>query len=122
MKSIEDSQFTKLKGTPLKYYNCINTFLKHINRSYFSVLNPDYSKTIKESTIQTDDFPTLLEVFNAYLELMNLNMFEDATIINLKYSSGENHENLILLSFDSIDEEGDMTYFDIQIENILILS
>ena len=119
LKSIEDAKFTKLKGTPLKYHNWINTFLNHIYRSHFSALNPDYSQNIKESSVQTDDYPSLLEVTNAYIELMNVNMFENATIIHLMYSLGVNPETLVLLTFDSIDEEGNMTYFDTQIEKYL---
>ena len=50
---------------------------------------------------------------------MNLNMFEDATIVDLMYSLGVNPGTLVLLAFDSIDVKGNMTYFDTQIKKYL---
>ena len=49
---------------------------------------------------------------------MNVNLFEDATIIHLIYSLGVNPETLVLLTYDSIDEEENITYFDTEIEKI----
>ena len=65
LKNTEEAQQSKLKGTTLKYYNWIYSFLKHVYISHFSALHPEFSKDIKESSIQKDDFPSLFEVINS---------------------------------------------------------
>ena len=119
LKNTEEAQQSKLKGTALKYYNWIYSFLKHVYSSHFSALHPEFPKDIKESSKQKGDFPSLFEVINSYIELMNVNLFEDATIIHLIYSLGVNPETLVLLTYDSIDEEVNITYFDTEIEKYL---
>ena len=49
---------------------------------------------------------------NAYIELMNLKKSEDALIIHFMYSLRINPETISLLTFDSINDEDNMTYFD----------
>ena len=103
---------SKLKGTPLKYYRCIEGFLKIIFSGEYSSLNPEYLQSSSEISSKKKIFPSVLEVVNAYVELMNLKKYEDATIIHLIYSLGINLETLVLLTFDSIDDENNLTYFD----------
>ena len=50
---------------------------------------------------------------------MNVNLFEDVTIIHLINSLGVNPETLVLLTYDSIDEEENITYFDTEFEKYL---
>ena len=102
----------KLKGTSIKYYRCINNFLKCIYTSEYSKLNPEFAKTIKANTKHKDRFPSLAEVFNAYNELMDMEMYEDALIIELIYSLRINPETIALLRFDSVNSDGYMRYFD----------
>ena len=47
LKNTEEAQHSKLKGTALKYYKWIYSFLKHVYSSQFSALNPEFSKDIK---------------------------------------------------------------------------
>ena len=49
---------------------------------------------------------------NAYANLMDMKMFQDALILHIMYSIGINEETVVLLTFDSIDENGKMIYFD----------
>ena len=44
--------------------------------------------------------------------------YEDATIIRIMYSLGVNPETIVLMTFDSIDNEGNIEYFDTQLKNI----
>ena len=39
-------------------------------------------------------------------------MFQDALILHIMYSIGINSETIVLLTFDSINENGKMRYFD----------
>ena len=39
-------------------------------------------------------------------------MFQDALILHIMYSFEINSETVVLLTFDSIDENGKMRYFD----------
>ena len=45
---------------------------------------------------------------NAYADLMDMKMFQDALILHIIYSIGINPETIVLLTFDSIDENGKM--------------
>ena len=42
------SLISSVKGTPLKYYRCIDNFLNRVFSSPYSSLNPVYSQNIKE--------------------------------------------------------------------------
>ena len=103
---------SKLKGNALKYFKCINGFLQRVYSSEFSELNPEYSKTIKskyKSAIQT---PTIADVMNAYADLMDNKMFQDALILHLMYSVGINPDTLVLITYDSLNDSGKLNYFD----------
>ena len=102
----------KLKETSIKYYRCINNFLKCIYTSEYSKLNSEFAKTIKANTKHKDRFPSLAEVFNAYNELIDMEMYEDALIIELIYSLRINPETIAFLRFDSVNSDGYMRYFD----------
>ena len=78
----------KLKGTSRKYYNCIRGFFDIIYATEYKDLNPWYAKNISSKTKDNQRFPTLLELVNAYFELMNAGRYEDALIIHLIYSLG----------------------------------
>ena len=43
---------------------------------------------------------------------MNKNKFEDALILQLMYCLGANIDTIVLMTYDSIDEELNITYFD----------
>ena len=101
----------KLKGNSLKYFNCINRFLQRVYSSEFSKLNPEYAKTIKSKFKLATKAPTIV-VMNAYADLMDMKIFQDALTLHIIYSIGINPETVVLLTFDSIDENGKMRYFD----------
>ena len=94
------------------YFNCFNGFLEREYSSEFSKLNPEYAKTIKSKFKLATKAPTIAEVMNAYADLMDTKMFQDALILHIMYSIGINSETVVLLIFDSIDENGKMRYFD----------
>ena len=101
-----------LKGNSLKYFNCINGFLERVYSSKFSKLNPEYAKTIKSKLKLATKAPIIAEVVNACADLIDMKMFQDALILHIMYSIGINSETVVLLTFDSIDENGKMRYFD----------
>ena len=103
---------SKLKGNSLKYFNCINGFLQRVYSSELSKLNPEYAKTIKSKFKLANKAPIIAEVMNAYTDLMDMNNFQDALTLRIMYSIGINSETVVLLTFDSIDENGKMRYFD----------
>ena len=78
----------KLKDTSRKYYNCIRGFLDKIYATEYRDLNPKHAKNISSKSKNNQRFPTLLELVNAYVELMNAGRYEDALIIHLIYSLG----------------------------------
>ena len=121
LRHIEETQANKLDGTPLNYYNCIFAFLKHVYSSEYSQLYPKFSQQINKEIKQTDSIPSLLEITNAYVELMNIGKYEDAVTIHLIYSLGINPETLHFLTFNSIDDEGNIEYFDTQLERYLTI-
>ena len=49
---------------------------------------------------------------NAYADLMDMKMFQDRLVLHIMYSIGINSETVVLLTFDSIDENGKVRYFD----------
>ena len=103
---------SKLKGNSLKYFNCINGFLQRVYSSEFSKLNPEYANTIKSKFKLATKAPIIAEVMNAYAELMDMKMFQDRLVLHIMYSIGINSETVVLLTFDSIDENGKVRYFD----------
>ena len=103
---------SKLKGNSLKYFNCIDGFLQRVYSSEFCQINPEYADSIKSKFKSSIKVPTIPEVINAYADLMNMKMFQDALILHLMYSIGANPETLVLVMFDSIDDSGNMRYFD----------
>ena len=80
--------------------------------SGYSVLYPKYVESIKPELISLDNFPTILEIINAYIELMNMKKFEDALVIHLMYSLNINLETIFLFTFDSIDCESNIKFLD----------
>ena len=70
----------KLKRTPLKYYRCIEEFLVIVFLYEHSPLNPEYLQNSSKFSSKKKIFPSVLGVVNAYVELMNLKKYEDATI------------------------------------------
>ena len=74
--------------------------------SEFSKLNPEYAKTIKSKFKLATKAPIIAEVMNAYADLMDMKMIQDALIFHIMYSIGINSETVVLLTFDSIDENG----------------
>ena len=112
LKNLNEAQKDQLKGTSANYFNCINLFLKHVYNSKFFVLYPEFASMISDEVNQTCGLPSLLEITRAYIELMEMSLYQDATIIHLMYSLGANPETIALLTFDTLDEQGNMTYFD----------
>ena len=103
---------SKLKGNSFKYFNCINGFLQRVYNSEFSKLNPEYAKMIKSKFKLATKAPIIAEVMNAYADLMDMKMFQDALILHIMYSIRINLETVVLLTFDFIDENVKMRYFD----------
>ena len=62
---------SRLKGNDLNYYKCINRFLAIIYSSDFSVLCPEFSKDCVLSDNSNEHLPSVLELTNAYVDLMN---------------------------------------------------
>ena len=73
---------SKLKWTPLKYYRCKKGFLIIVFLYEHSPLNPEYLQNSSKISSKNKIFPSVLGVVNAYVELMNLKKYEDATIIH----------------------------------------
>ena len=121
MKDQVEGHPNNLKWTPLNYYNCIYAFLKHVYSSEYSHLYPNFHSKYTKKKKQTDIIPSLLEVTNAYVELMNITKYEDVVIIHLMYSLWINPETMFLLTFESIDEEGNIEYFDTQVDKQLTI-
>ena len=101
-----------LNGTPFNYYNCIDQFLKHVYSSELSSYYPEYAKSIEDINKDKNSLPNLKEVINAYVQLQELKKYEDALILNFIYSLGANPETIVLVTYDSMDEEGNLAYFD----------
>ena len=115
------SNQNNLIGSPLNNYNCISAFLKHVYRSEYSCLYPKFAEQLIVKTEETNNISSLLEVENFYIELMDKERYEDATIIYIIYSLGINPEIIILMIFDSINNEGNIEYFDTQLEKYLTI-
>ena len=112
-----------LKGTILKYFHCLNGFLKRVYVSEYSKLNINWAEALPVKTsLQSKTTLTLIELINAYVELMNSNNIEDAIIIHLMYSLALTPESISLLTFKSIDENGILTYWMQKRRSILMLS
>ena len=101
-----------LKGTSLNYFSCINEFLKYIYSSDFSVLYPKYARSLTIFDKDKNLSPSVKETINAYAQLHELKKHEVALILNLIYFLGVNPETIVLMTYDSIDEERNMKYFD----------
>ena len=94
--------------------------MQRVYSSEFSKVNPEYAKTIKSKFKLATKAPTIVEVMNAYADLMDMKMFQDALILHIIYSIGINPETVVLLTFYSIDENGKMRYFDTILNQNLI--
>ena len=103
---------SRLKGNALNYYKCINRFLAIIYSSEYSVLCPEFAKKCVLSDNSNEHLLSVLELTNAYVDLMNKNKFEDALILQLMYCLGANIDTIVLMTYDSIDEDQNITYFD----------
>ena len=49
---------------------------------------------------------------NAYADLTDKKIFQDALILHLMYSVGINPVNLVLITYDSLNDSGKLKYFD----------
>ena len=114
------SNQNNLIGSPLNNYNCISAFLKHVYRSEYSCLYPKLEQLIVK-TEETNNIPSFFEVENDYIKLMDKKRCEDAIIIYIIYSLGVNPEIIIIMTFDSINSEGNIEYFDTQLEKYLTI-
>ena len=103
---------THLKGTVRKYYLCLKGFLKHVYTGEYTRLDPEGKTTTIVEVDSSQNIITPLEIVNAYVDLMNLKNVEDAVILHIMYSLGANPSTISLLTFDSIDENKNITYFD----------
>ena len=101
-----------LTETSLNYYRYINAFFKCVYSSEYSVLYPEFASTIKKEFKSNYKVASLSDVFNAYYKLTKIGKFEDALVLHLIYSLGINIDALLLHTYDSIDEDGSMRYFD----------
>ena len=106
------SLIQNLKGTSLNYYRCINAFLKSVYSTGYSSLSPDYASSLKIGFKNKEAFASLSDVLNAYYELTKIGKHEDALILHLTYSLGVNLETLSLFTYDSIDDDNSIKYFD----------
>ena len=102
-----------VKMIPLNYFNCINEFIKYIFSNYFSILYPKYARSLTSIEKDKKLFPSVKETINAYAQRHELKKHEDVWILNLIYSFGVNPEIIVLMTYDSIDEERNIKYFDI---------
>ena len=102
----------KLKGTSMKYYNCIQGFLDIVYATEYRDLNSKYTNNILSITKNNQCFPTLLELVNAYVELINAGRFEDALIIHLMYFLEVNPDTIALLTFSFINELSNVKFWD----------
>ena len=102
----------KLKRTSLNYYRCINTFLKSVYSTGYSSLSSDYSSSLKIGFKNKVAFASLSDVLNAYYELTKNGKYEDALILHLAYSLGVSLETLTIFTYDSIDDDNNIKYFD----------
>ena len=87
--------------------------MQRVYSSEFSKLNPEYAKTVKSKFKLATKDPTIVEVMNAYADLMDMKMFQDGLVMHIMYSIEINSKTVVLLTFDSIDENRKMRYFDI---------
>ena len=69
LKKLGGTFKSSLTGTPLKYYNCINRFLKFVYSSEYSKINPQYAASIKEEIKTYDNSVSVSDIFNAYYQL-----------------------------------------------------
>ena len=76
------------------------------------MLCPEFAKDCVLSDNSNEHLPSVLELTNAYVDLMNKNKFEDALIFQLMYCRGANIDTIVLMTYDSIVEEQNITYFD----------
>ena len=65
--------------------------------SEFSKLNLEYAKTIKSKFKLATKAPIITEAMNAYADLIDMKMFQDALILHIMYSIGINSETVVLL-------------------------
>ena len=61
-------------------------FLQRVYSSEFSKLNLEYAKMIKSKFKLATKAPSIAEVMNAYADLMDMKMFQDALILHIMYS------------------------------------
>ena len=54
----------------------------------------------------------MLELTNAYVELMNMKKYEDALIFHLMYPLSINLETVLLLTFDSIGDNNRIRFLN----------
>ena len=78
----------------------------------YSKLSPEYAKSNTKKYKDIQSLPTLLDLANVYVQLMNIGRYEDALIIHLMYSLAANPETLALLTFSSIDKVGKIRFWD----------
>ena len=64
----------------------------------YSKLSPEYAKSNTKKYKDIQSVPTLLDLANVYVQLMNIGRYEDALIIHLMYSLAANPETLALLT------------------------
>ena len=67
---------------------------------------------MKSSAKVKNSLPNLKEVINAYVKLQELEKYEDALILYLIYSLGANSETIVLITYELMDEEGNLKYID----------
>ena len=89
--------------------------------SEYSCLYLKFAEQLIVETEKTNDIPTLLEDCKCLIELMDKERYEDSIIIHIMYSLGINPETIVLMTFDSIDNEGNIEYFDTQLEKYLTI-
>ena len=66
--------------------------------------NPNINKQFKT--------PTIADVMNAYADIMDKKMFQDALILHLIYSVGIKLDTPVLITYDSLNDSGKLKYSD----------
>ena len=119
-----------LKGTSLNYYRCINAILKSVYSTVYSsfleepnqtriwsenlvlLISPDYASSLKSEFKSKEGFASLSDVLNVYSELTKFGKYENALVLQLTYFLDVNLETLTLFTYDSIDDDNNIKYFD----------
>ena len=112
MNSVNTKSKTYSLSTFLKYKHLLHQFMLfnyHLPLNYYDKLNQikinSYSSKEKVSKIEVDTIA-------AYNQLLSLEQYDDALLLQLLYSLSLHPNNLCMLKFDDVDKDGFIHYID----------